>query len=132
VRAADAWIASVVAALESTPDVGDHWALVLTADHGGVDYNHAASLDPNNYTVPFYVVAPSVPGDTDLYSLVGDTRFDPGTDHVLYSDPEQPIRNGDATNLALELLGMPYIPGSLMRGMHLAGLRPSPTSHAET
>ena len=48
----------------------------------------------------------------ELYSLNSQSRLDPGDGRPLYSDPLQPIRNGDAANLELELHGLPAIPGS--------------------
>ena len=118
-RQVDDWLGRVLGAMEANGVVRHHWALILTADHGGKGYNHQNSLDPLNYVIPFYVMGPDVPRGVDLYSVVADTRYDPGTTQPPYTDPHPPIRNGDAGNLALELLGLPYIPGSLMRGMKL-------------
>lgn len=120
-RTVDDWLGRVVGAMDGSPNIRNRWALVLTADHGGSGTNHQDPADPNHFTVPFYVVGPGVPRNADLYRVVGDTRRDPGTVQPPFVDPHPPIRNGDAGNVALELLGLPYIPGSLMRGLHVVG-----------
>jgi hypothetical protein len=119
-RQVDRWLGTLFDVFESTPRVRGRWALVVTADHGGADKGHGDASDPRDYVVPFYLVAPGVPGGTDLYSLVAPRRTDPGARQPSYAEPAQPIRNGDAANLALELLGLPDVPGSLMRDLGLA------------
>jgi hypothetical protein len=64
--------------------------------------------------------SPSLParesgGGWDLYKLNTKTRLDPGLaqpPHDLPDDRLPPIRNADAANLALHLLGLPAIAGS--------------------
>lgn len=95
----------------------DRTALIVTSDHGGVDYSH---LDPEvafNYRIPFYVLAPGVPPG-DLYDSL-EHRVAPGEDNPGYDALEQPLRNGDAGNLALDLLGLAPIPDSVV---HSAGI----------
>jgi hypothetical protein len=86
--------------------------IVLTADHGGKGRNHSKADDPLDYTIPFFVWGPGIPAGADLYELNRGTRLDPGTGRPTYSAPEQPIRNGDAANLELKLLGLGPVPGS--------------------
>ena len=128
----DRWLGTLLRVADTTPGVRDHWALVLTADHGGREQDHGDAEDPRDYVIPFYVVSPGVPAGADLYSLVARTRTDPGTRQPSYDQAEQPIRNGDAANLALELLGLPDVPGSLMKGMGLASVSPGKPACATT
>jgi hypothetical protein len=90
----------------------DHTYIVLTADHGGYLTSHGDATLVQDYTVPFYVWGPGIPANMDLYSLNIGTRWDPLTSRITYADAHQPIRNGDAANLELELLGLGPIPGS--------------------
>ncbi len=93
-------------------------ALIVTADHGGggggILNNHTQPMYMENYTVPFFVWGPGVPAALDAYRLFGN-RADPGTNRVSYTAQPQPLRNGDAGNLALDFLHLPPIPGSFMR-----------------
>lgn len=91
--------------------------LILTADHGGVDTAHNDPTNPAIATIPFYLWGHGVPAG-DLYALAGLTRRDPGPQFV-DSNQLSPIRNGDAANLALWLLGLGEIPGSAYRGFRV-------------
>lgn len=99
----------------------DELGLILTADHGGVGRDHADPTLPEIYEIPFFLVGPGVPGGSDLYSLTLGRRLDPGEEQPGDESPTRPIRNGDSGNLALEMLGLPPIPGSLFRDLGLGG-----------
>ena len=90
---------------------GKTW-IVVTADHGGIAKDHSNALLAANYTVPMFVWGPGVPPGTDLYYLSAATRLDPNSGSPPYSVTPQPIRNGEAANLALYLLGLGAVPGS--------------------
>jgi hypothetical protein len=104
-------------------------AIVVTADHGGDGYDHQDVGNRLDYTIPFFVLGPGVRAGADLYALNSATRSDPGTERPPYSDPLQPIRNGDAANLELKMLSLPPIPGSTIN--HAQNLAvPEPTGLA--
>jgi hypothetical protein len=101
-------------------------AIVLTADHGGKEFDHSDPADPLAYTIPFGVWGPGVTAGADLYALNSASRLDPSTDRPPYDDAVQPIRNGDAPNLELQLLGLRSVPGSTINvGQDLAVPEPA-------
>jgi hypothetical protein len=104
----------------STDATFEHTLLILTTDHGGTGMGHSNYKDSLVYRIPFIVWGPGVPGAVDLYDAALGSRSDPGTKRPLDEDELQPIRNGDAGNLALWLLGVPAIEGALHSGMVLA------------
>jgi hypothetical protein len=102
-------------------------AIILTADHGGKGTDHSNAKLREDYTVPFYVWGPGVMPGTDLYALNPATRVNPGTNRLDYSASSQPIRNGEAANVALSLLGLGPVPGSTIdTNQDLALTIPSP------
>lgn len=99
-------------------------ALIVTTDHGG-GYPFKSHIQPHmwvNYIIPFLVWVGDDAGAADLYELNAPVRRDPSLSRPGWFDPEdeagaaasQPIRNGDAANLALHLLGLPPVPGSII------------------
>jgi hypothetical protein len=112
----DDWVGTL-SQFASPQFTGDRWGLVLTADHGGTSDGHSDATDYANYRIPFFLVSPNVKSKVDLYSFVGDRRRDPGIAQPEYTAPGQPVRNGDAANVALGVLGLPPVPGSLMKGL---------------
>lgn len=113
VEKADANLQALINELE---DVGvlDQTTLIVTSDHGGPagGTDHSNSGHRDNFTVPFVVWGLDVGRGLDLYEI-NATRVDPGFAQINRSDP-QPIRGHDAANLALSLLGLPAIPGSVV------------------
>lgn len=92
-------------------------ALIVTTDHGGVDNSHLDAEDPRNFIIPFYVLAPGTkPGNA--YAVFAN-RYSPGDINPGYDAAEQPLRNGDSGNLALSLLGLPHVSGSVIHGAGL-------------
>lgn len=118
-RRVDAWLTAMVELLQTDAKLGGRWGLILTADHGGEGYDHSDPENPADYTIPFYVVAPGFGPKQDLYEVFRAERSDPGEGRPSYAEKRQPIRNGDAGNLALGLLGLGDIPGSFMNGLRV-------------
>jgi hypothetical protein len=110
--AVDGYLGQLFSLATSHPALLGKTSIILTADHGGHGGNHADAADALNYTVPFYVWGPDAAPGADLYALNTTTRLDPGTSRPGYADAWQPIRNGDAANLGLDLLNLGPIPGS--------------------
>ncbi|HKQ39538.1 MAG TPA: alkaline phosphatase family protein [Verrucomicrobiae bacterium] len=116
VRSVDTQLGRIINAIDTNPALINQTALIVVADHGGggVTPNaHTEAYHINNYTIPFFLRAPGIAGGTDLYQLFSN-RADPGTNRTDYTTAPQPIRNGDASNLALSLMALPPIPGSFM------------------
>ena len=91
--------------------------IVLTADHSGELGEDFHLLLPDvglidSGIVPFYVRGPTVSGGADLYTLNAAAREDPGRSIPGFYAVPQPIRNGDAGNLVLDLLALPPVPDS--------------------
>jgi len=112
VRKSDQRISSILKAIDEDPVLRGTTAVIVTADHGGHGHAHGPDhvLD---YTVPFYVWGPGIPS-ADLYDLAAHDRTDPGEEQIPDGADNQPIRNGDAANLSLLLLGLDSVPGSTL------------------
>jgi hypothetical protein len=94
---------------QDVPAMMGKTAIILTADHGNQD-NPITGAD--RYSVPFYVWGPGVPAGADLYSLNAGLRQAASSYPMTTYGGMQPIRNAEASNLALDLLGLGPIPGS--------------------
>jgi hypothetical protein len=81
--------------------------IILTADHG-----YQGAPGANTYSVPFYVWGPGVSAGADLYTLNAGLRQVASVYPMTTYTGIQPIRNAEASNLALDLLGLGPIPGS--------------------
>lgn len=116
----DAMLGRILTVIENEPRLAANAAVIVTADHGGSGSRHSDAGNPDNFVIPFHVLGQELPAGGNLYSIVGERRtapkpgVNPGFDR-----PDQPIRNGDAGNLALVLLGLPPIPGSRMGSIGL-------------
>jgi hypothetical protein len=114
VRNVDAQLGRILDTINANPVLSDRTAVIIAADHGGggvVPNGHTEAFHPANYTIPFFLWGPGIPGGVDAYALFTN-RGDPGTNRADYSFSPQPLRGGDGANLALGLLGLPPIPGS--------------------
>lgn len=106
-------------------------ALLLTSDHGGYLTDHSNAALPQDYTIPFYVWGPGVLAGAPLYRLNPTNRLDPGTSRPTHAAPVQPIRNAEAANVCLKLLGLPAVPGSVFNAAQdLALTLPAPALSA--
>jgi hypothetical protein len=113
IAAVDKYIGAVLHLSESDPALTGKTTIIVSSDHGGLGTNHGDPTLPEDFTIPFFVWGAGVsPGD--LYVINARTRTDPGDGRPDYNAPGQPIRNGDSGNLALWLLGLGPIPGSLI------------------
>jgi hypothetical protein len=130
VKAVDVQLGKVLDLVEGNPTLSGSTVITLTADHGGNGTDHSVNSDRLDYTIPFYAWGAGVDVGGDLYNINAATRTNPGTGRPTYSQSPQPIRNGDAANLALDLLGLPTVPGSFFNtgqnlGLTAAGAPPA-------
>ena len=114
VQNVDSYLGDIFNLIETNAGLAGDTTIILTADHGGSGASHGTASNPANYTVPVFVWGPDVTPNTDLYALNPTNRLDPGTGRPDYTDTIQPIRNSDTANLALGLLGLGPVPGSLI------------------
>jgi len=120
VEAVDDILGDLLTLVSTDPDLSGKTAIILTSDHGGElgTGSHSTTLsDLKNHEIPFYVWGPGVSAGSDLYTLNTTTRTDPVAtipDMTTGGPSAQPIRNGDAANLALQLLELPAISGSVI------------------
>jgi hypothetical protein len=105
-------IGELLDTIAGSPALAASTVVVLSSDHGGLGTSHANATAAVNYTIPFFAWGVGVTAGADLYALNPD-RTDPGTSRPDYT-AAQPIRNAEAGNLALDLLGLPVIPGSVI------------------
>jgi hypothetical protein len=134
-RAIDGELGQVLDMVDTSPVLQGRTAVILTADHGGRGLDHSNVTEPLDYTIPLFIRAPGVTGNSDLYGLNAATRVDPATGRPLYSAPGQPIRNGDIANLGLSLLGLGPVPGSTIntrQDLAWQGSAPAPSILAHT
>ncbi len=112
VRKVDKGLGEIFRLVETQPAMRGRTAIILTADHGGKGHDHSDIREPLDYTIPFYVWGAGVAASKDLYAINRGARRDPGAGRPSYAAAVQPIRDGDAANLALSLLGLGAVPGS--------------------
>jgi len=125
--AVDGYLGLIFDLVTHNPVLKGKTDIILTADHGGKGTDHAVNTDPLNYTIPFYVWGPDAQPGADLYALNQTTRLNPGTGRPPYTDPVQPIRNGEVANLALKILGVASIPGSTINASQDLSINAAPT-----
>jgi len=111
-KSVDTAIGRMLDMVQASPTLKDRSVIILTSDHGGHDKTHGDTQNPLDFTIPFLVWGAGVPAGGDLYAMNPASRTAPAPDaNPPYTGP-QPVRNGDAANLALGLLGLGPVPGS--------------------
>lgn len=105
-------IARTMGSIEASRKLDGRTLLVVAGTNGGVDGAARDSERTGNYTVPLMVWGPGVVQGADLYDL-NPAWSDPGNAQDGYETPA-PIHTGVVANLALSVLGLPALPGSLM------------------
>lgn len=126
VKQSDVLIGKILRAIRDNPKLASTTAVIITADHGGTGSAHGDPREPLNFTIPFLVWGGAVAQGADLYALNPSTRTDPGQEQIAYGAALQPIRNGDAANLVLDLLGLPPIRGSVINSRQDLKIRDRP------
>jgi predicted AlkP superfamily pyrophosphatase or phosphodiesterase len=116
VQRQDALLGRILYAVAARGSLTETTAIILTSDHGGSGRRHSDPNQLEHHRVPFIVWGPGVARGADLYAL-NPARADPGRDK---EGPRPPIRNCDAGNVALSLLGLPPIPGSVFRDLRVS------------
>ena len=114
VAEADGVFGRLIHAIDGNPTWARSTAVIVVADHGGPlgQALHSDESLASNYTIPFIVWTPDVAAGADLYALNAGRRTDPGTARPSTAGL-QPIRGHEVANLALDLLGLPPVPGSV-------------------
>lgn len=119
----DQQLGRIMDQVSTLPSLKANTVLIITADHGGAGKDHGDPAKAIDYTVPFYVWGGGIPRG-DLYALNAGHREDPGRGRPDFNAPLQPVRNGEAGNLALSLLGLPPIPGSMLNSKQDLKVKP--------
>ena len=114
----DSLIGRVMETIDTSDQLRGRTHVIVTADHGGLagTIGHEEPTKRDNFRVPLYVWGPGVKSGAELYSLNRSSRRDPADENPAKGVP--PIRNGEVGNLALRILGLPPIPGSVHNAGH--------------
>jgi predicted AlkP superfamily pyrophosphatase or phosphodiesterase len=120
----DELLGQLLATIDQNPELAASTAIILTADHGGgVPYknHHGQGLQWINYVIPFLVWGSDGKPKGDLYALNPHGRSDPSIGMPSYEAWPPPVRNLDAGNTALSLLGIkPLVGSNVNAGQELA------------
>ncbi len=112
VAAVDSLLGDLFAWLDANPQYAAATAIVLTSDHGGGaphKNHHGIGHLWVNYIIPFIVWTGDGKANGDLFELNPSTHSDPGLNDPRPTESKPSIRNADAGNLCLYLLGLPSI-----------------------
>ncbi|TSC76038.1 MAG: type I phosphodiesterase/nucleotide pyrophosphatase [Parcubacteria group bacterium Gr01-1014_31] len=129
VKTVDGYLGQILQLIDSNSTLNGNTTLIVSADHGGSGGDHSNATLPEDYTIPFFAWGKNTAAAAELYGLNPASRLDPFTGRPTYGATPQPIRNGDAGNLALYLLALPPIPTSFINASQdLALTAGGPTS----
>lgn len=113
IKTTDSYIGQILNFISTNREYSNSTVVILTSDHGGVvgTDNHPSG-NHQSQTIPFIIWGQDVE-ISNIYFLNKLTAIQPpATENPPFDKTLQPIRNGDAANLASMLLGLPPIPGS--------------------
>lgn len=120
----DAMLGELLAVIDGDEALASSTAIILTSDHGGgVPYlnHHGQGLQWVNYVIPFIVWTSDGQASGELYELNPQARQDPSLTMPAFDAWPPPVRNLDAGNLALGLLGLePLVGSNVNAGQELA------------
>ncbi|MDD5110549.1 MAG: alkaline phosphatase family protein [Patescibacteria group bacterium] len=129
IKTIDGYVGQLLQLISGNSTLNGNTTLVISADHGGTGTDHSNATLPEDYTIPMFVWGKNTGAAADLYALNTSSRENPGTTRPTYSQVPQPIRNSEAGNLALYLMALPPIPGSVIdASQDLATSAGGPTS----
>jgi hypothetical protein len=117
VASVDRELKRLLEGIEAEESLRGSTVVVLTSDHGGGApfKSHTDKRMWVDYIIPFLVWTGGAEQPRELYDVNTASRKDPGLKQFPHSfEGVPPIRNGDAGNLVLSLLGLPAVPGSTM------------------
>ena len=116
VREVDGELTALAAMIDADPALRGHVAIVLTADHGGGVplRTHSDCKASENFIVPLLIWLGADTAPAELVALNSDRRAVlPASEYVGNDTIPRPIRNAEVGNVAMQLLGLPAIPGSV-------------------
>lgn len=111
VRRTDKRLGTLFRTIARSPQTKGRAAVVLTSDHGGKGENHHQRRRYANHRVMLVARGPGVKKGASLYAL--SPHVDPGRKRPRYGTSKPPVRNLAAGNLALQLIGLGPVPGSM-------------------
>ncbi|MGH1486015.1 MAG: alkaline phosphatase family protein [Cellvibrionaceae bacterium] len=117
IRDVDRYLGKIINYIKSSSRYGGKTAIILTSDHGGTlgkKYHSPNTL--SSHIIPFYIWGGNSKPAANLYGLNEVSSHQPNnTEAPNYNGKAQPVRNGDAANVAARLLGLASIPGSTIK-----------------
>jgi predicted AlkP superfamily pyrophosphatase or phosphodiesterase len=132
IKEVDEELLALVALIEGDPALRGRVAIVLTADHGGGVplKSHTDAKAAVNFNVPFIIWLGADTSPSELVALNSDRRAVlPASEHIGTDAVIQPIRSAESGNVALQLLGLPPVPGSVFNAkqdLQFTSVEPGP------